>query len=64
MSACPEWARLHEGDVQFDVVCDRDADPNTLEHGGPCHDPELGDWDRVVGLHDRSKTPTEERKLF
>ena len=64
MSTCDSWARFHEGDVQFDVECDLDLshldpalDSRSLTH----HDPVLGKWDRVVGLYDRSLTPTESR---
>lgn len=56
MSTCDAWARFHEGDVQFDVECDR-ADGGHERH----HDPDLGDWDTVTGLHDRSLTPAETR---
>jgi hypothetical protein len=57
VSRCEAWARFSEGDVYFDVECDVD-DPG---HDWPHHDPDLGNWDPVTGLHDRSLTPSENR---
>jgi len=58
---CEAWARFHEGDVQFDVVCDIDEQYATWKHDPPHHDPDLGEWDPNVGLYDRSLTPAETR---
>ena len=70
MSTCEAWARFHEDDVQFDVECDVTDDQHfALTVGDGVHgllthhDPDLGDWDREAGLHDRSLTPVESRLL-
>lgn len=66
MTVCQTWARFHEEEVQFDAECDN-PDPEHWDelagHPGTNvhHDADLGSWDRITGLHDRSLTPTEDR---
>ncbi len=62
MSTCGAWARFHEGDVQFDVECDRPSDHPLGEGEIATHsDPTYGLWDTIHGLYDRSLTPAESR---